>query len=393
MDHDKFTDLNEATSLTSPNNRSDINENNKCSSPPEKKRRANQIETGNGTNTTNTVTSTDDKKESDVDEIESQKRKGGCLRICNKANRKRIKRPLPCLFAWMLLLSSTGAYYCLVTPQLYEIINDMTSWLVLIVIQSVLFFNCVLNFSIAILRDPGRFRKFVILPDDPNYNDDTKSPLYKDIYIKGTKVKIKWCSVSLIIFSIMYNPILFMLYRHATSIDHRGVLIVAFVTLALIILTITVRGLTIVLVSVNSKTLYRLEIILILNKRSSKLSILFPIPTILVSTHVCDIRQLSTSGIDYFSYYPAISHHVHMSNGPVWSAHFPHRWPIRLSHSPSQQRSHHQRARNRQVQGSQLFLAWLLCQHSTIVLWLSYSEILQKASYKSKEDQEQVESD
>ena len=114
---------------------------------------------------------------------------------CSREQRKAIKRPLPCLFAWIILVAATGAYFCLVTPQLYEAIGgDLIHWLVIVGIQALLFFYCVLNFLIAMVRDPGRFQKYVIMPDDPNFADDTKSPLYKSIAVRQTTVKIKWCS-------------------------------------------------------------------------------------------------------------------------------------------------------------------------------------------------------
>lgn len=114
-------------------------------------------------------------------------------------NRKAIKRPLPCLFAFTLLISATGSYYSLVAPELLRLIENFYHWSAIIVLQSILFLLVLVNFIIATLIDPGRFPKFVIAPDDPNFSDDTKSPLYKTILIKQTTVKIKWCSVRLIL--------------------------------------------------------------------------------------------------------------------------------------------------------------------------------------------------
>lgn len=114
-----------------------------------------------------------------------------------KINWSVIKRPLPCLFAWSLLISSTGAYYCTVAPRLIELIEHYYHWAPILVAQSILFLYVVVNFLIAIFRDPGRFPKVVISPDDPTFNDDTKSPLYKTILVKKNNVKIKLCSVRL----------------------------------------------------------------------------------------------------------------------------------------------------------------------------------------------------
>ena len=119
----------------------------------------------------------------------------------SKVNRKTLKRPLPCLFAWTLLIGTTGAYFAMVAPKLLEILDeDYLYWLSVVGAQSLIFVYVLVNFLIATMRDPGRFSKVVISPDDPSFNDDTKSPLYKTVKIKNTQIKIKWCSVS-----VLYN--------------------------------------------------------------------------------------------------------------------------------------------------------------------------------------------
>jgi hypothetical protein len=147
-------------------------------------------------------------------------------KLCNlsKINRKAIKKPLPCLLAWIILVSATGSYYALVAPELYKILDDLLYWIIILAVQSIIFFYVIVNFLIAIFRDPGRFQKIIISPDDPNYNDDTKSPLYKTISINKTNIKIKWCSVSflLILFITMYTIVNFLLYnRPAIFIGHQ----------------------------------------------------------------------------------------------------------------------------------------------------------------------------
>lgn len=113
-----------------------------------------------------------------------------------KQTRKAIKRPFPCLFAWTLLISTTGCYFALCAPDLLIVIEDFNFWIAIMVVQCVFVLYAVVNFLIATLRDPGRFPKYIMDEDDPNFNDDTKSPLYKTITIKKAQVKIKWCSVS-----------------------------------------------------------------------------------------------------------------------------------------------------------------------------------------------------
>ena len=113
-----------------------------------------------------------------------------------RITRKTLKRPLPCLFAWTLLVGSTGAYFALVSPKLLLILDEnYLYWLAILAAQALVFVYVLVNFLVATLRDPGRFPKVVISPDDPSFNDDTKSPLYKSVTIKKTQVKIKWCSV------------------------------------------------------------------------------------------------------------------------------------------------------------------------------------------------------
>lgn len=121
-----------------------------------------------------------------------------CTKESTKQTRKKIKRPLPCLFAWSLLIATSGAYFVLVAPCLFEkVLNkDLVSWTAVVSLQIVVLVYVIINFLIAIFRDPGRFQKIVIPPDDPTFNDDNKCPLYRSIMIKKASVKTKWCSVS-----------------------------------------------------------------------------------------------------------------------------------------------------------------------------------------------------
>ena len=100
-------------------------------------------------------------------------------------------------------MSATCAFNLLVAPKLYQILDDFNMWFLIMITQSILFIFVVINFVMAICRDPGRYPKIIISPDDPNFNDDTKSPLYKTIVINKTNVKIKWCSVNYSFFSIV----------------------------------------------------------------------------------------------------------------------------------------------------------------------------------------------
>jgi hypothetical protein len=132
------------------------------------------------------------KKSSSKDDL-SIEEKESSLKIIGKT----IKRLIPCLVAWTLLVASSGVYFAFVASELHNILNNFFYWIILMFLHCVLFLYVIVNFLIAILRDPGRFEKIIISADDPNFNDDTKSPLYKTIKIQKAAVKIKWCSVSL----------------------------------------------------------------------------------------------------------------------------------------------------------------------------------------------------
>ena len=157
----------------------------------------NLIDNTNNTNNNSNLNNLDVKILSNSKSSLSQhNRKKLCEFNWSKINAKTLKRPLPCLFAWTLLIGATGCYYALVSTQLLNILDDFFLWSGIIGLQSIIFLYVVINFLIAIFRDPGRFQKIIISPDDPNFNDDTKSPLHKTVTIIKTQVKIKWCSVS-----------------------------------------------------------------------------------------------------------------------------------------------------------------------------------------------------
>lgn len=108
-----------------------------------------------------------------------------------RVNFKQFKRALPCLFAWSLLLTSTGVYFTLVLPELFIILNEIfIYWICLLAVQFLIFIQTLMNFALATFKDPGRYQK-----QAEDLNDDSfKSPLYKNILIRNNLVKTKWCS-------------------------------------------------------------------------------------------------------------------------------------------------------------------------------------------------------
>ena len=77
--------------------------------------------------------------------------------------------------------------------------------------------------------------------------------------------------------------------------------------------------------------------------------------------HVLDIRVLPVGRAQAAAGHLAARHHVPIAHGHHLPAHLSHRWPTRLSYCAREQGTHHQRARNWQVQGHGLFHARLLC--------------------------------
>ena len=123
----------------------------------------NLIDNTNNTNNNSNLNNLDVKILSNSKSSLSQhNRKKLCEFNWSKINAKTLKRPLPCLFAWTLLIGATGCYYALVSTQLLNILDDFFLWSGIIGLQSIIFLYVVINFLIAIFRDPGRFQKIII---------------------------------------------------------------------------------------------------------------------------------------------------------------------------------------------------------------------------------------
>lgn len=96
-------------------------------------------------------------------------------------------RFLPAFSAWVLLLSTTGAFYYFLVPHLVHHFGILG---ILACSCEIIFFLLVVShFIVASVMDPG------FLPKAPESEDqdDFRAPLYKNVEINGISVKMKWC--------------------------------------------------------------------------------------------------------------------------------------------------------------------------------------------------------
>lgn len=94
------------------------------------------------------------------------------------------KKFLPATFAWTVLVGTTGVFFY------YPCRFYLTSYPWVIVIQGVITFFVLANFTLATFMDPGAIPK--ALPDEER-EDDFRSPLYKNTEVNGITVRMKWC--------------------------------------------------------------------------------------------------------------------------------------------------------------------------------------------------------
>ncbi|XP_011058775.1 PREDICTED: palmitoyltransferase ZDHHC5 isoform X1 [Acromyrmex echinatior] len=95
-------------------------------------------------------------------------------------------RPLPATFAWIVLLISTALFF--IFPCWNYYVSRWGLWVP--ILQGVITFFVVINFSLATFMDPGVIPK---APPDEDREDDFRTPLYKSVEINGITVRMKWC--------------------------------------------------------------------------------------------------------------------------------------------------------------------------------------------------------
>jgi hypothetical protein len=111
------------------------------------------------------------------------------LKLNRKNSSSSIKQSIPCLIAWFLLISFTVLYFSLVFPRLIQLLDFHSYyWIILLVIKCYLFISIVVNYLIAIFRDPGRLPKQSL----DLINEGKRYPEIV-VFVKDEEAELKWC--------------------------------------------------------------------------------------------------------------------------------------------------------------------------------------------------------
>ncbi|XP_059175961.1 palmitoyltransferase ZDHHC5-B-like [Physella acuta] len=92
---------------------------------------------------------------------------------------------IPATCAWSLIIVCTALYFAFVCRYLIEYSFAFP------VVQGVITMFMMLNLCLSTFMDPGIFPR---APDDEAKDDDFRSPLYKNIEIRGVQTRMKWCT-------------------------------------------------------------------------------------------------------------------------------------------------------------------------------------------------------
>ncbi|KAI8749273.1 palmitoyltransferase ZDHHC5 [Biomphalaria glabrata] len=93
---------------------------------------------------------------------------------------------IPATCAWSLIIVCTSLYFAFVCRYLTEEYSYVFP-----VVQGVITLFMMLNLCLSTFMDPGIFPR---APDDEAKDDDFRSPLYKNIEIRGVQTRMKWCT-------------------------------------------------------------------------------------------------------------------------------------------------------------------------------------------------------
>ncbi|CAG5122931.1 unnamed protein product [Candidula unifasciata] len=93
---------------------------------------------------------------------------------------------IPATCAWSLIIVCTALYFAFVCRYLTDEYNYAFP-----VGQGVITIFMMLNLCLSTFMDPGIFPR---APDDEAKDDDFRSPLYKNIEIRGVPTRMKWCT-------------------------------------------------------------------------------------------------------------------------------------------------------------------------------------------------------
>ncbi|XP_060074136.1 palmitoyltransferase ZDHHC8-like [Ylistrum balloti] len=95
-------------------------------------------------------------------------------------------RIIPATCAWTLLLGASGLFFAFICPYLLHQFS-----LAIPIYQGILCLFVIANFGLATFMDPGIYPS---AHEDEARDDDFRTPLYKNVEIKGITVRMKWCT-------------------------------------------------------------------------------------------------------------------------------------------------------------------------------------------------------
>ncbi|XP_033748662.1 probable palmitoyltransferase ZDHHC8 isoform X2 [Pecten maximus] len=95
-------------------------------------------------------------------------------------------RIIPATCAWTLLLGASGLFFAFICPYLLHQFS-----IAIPIYQGILCLFVIANFGLATFMDPGIYPS---AHEDEARDDDFRTPLYKNVEIKGITVRMKWCT-------------------------------------------------------------------------------------------------------------------------------------------------------------------------------------------------------
>ncbi|KAJ6218459.1 hypothetical protein RDWZM_009616 [Blomia tropicalis] len=98
---------------------------------------------------------------------------------------KSIKRLFPATISWSLLIGATSLFFVFPCQRLHEEFHYSIT-----IVQAVITFFVLSNFFCTTFLDPGIIKR--ANPDEDK--DDFGAPLYKEVQVQGTFIRMKWCA-------------------------------------------------------------------------------------------------------------------------------------------------------------------------------------------------------
>ncbi|CAF0923250.1 unnamed protein product [Didymodactylos carnosus] len=102
--------------------------------------------------------------------------------LCCSRFASTVKRLLPSMVSWCLLLSLSTIYFLFICPSI-------TKTVLIPIAHGILFYFVCTNFVLATFMDPGKYDRALV----EEYENDQESTYYKTVEIRGTSGRMKWC--------------------------------------------------------------------------------------------------------------------------------------------------------------------------------------------------------